>query len=216
MLITPRFRKGKWENDKSEIRHFDKPYFSIGHVLKTGLVIPSKPKTMRFGDVDGYLDFFANTIVRAAGSSHQDAIAERYVAHVKKSTAPETIPLLLPEVRYSREKKHKYRLDFMVIEPATMQRVGFELSPWSSHGRLVGLRGMSQKEINAKARTNREVELAKLKAYFFEHGISTIIFTDGDLKNPDKVFRTIAKFLRPPAARTQQRAEVMARLRDRS
>ena len=68
LLITPRFRNGKWENDKSEIRHFDKPYFSIGHVLKTGLVIPSRPKTKRFDDVDGYLDLFANTIVRAAGS----------------------------------------------------------------------------------------------------------------------------------------------------
>lgn len=40
LLITPRFKDGQWENDKSEIRHFKQQYWTISHILKTGLVIP--------------------------------------------------------------------------------------------------------------------------------------------------------------------------------
>lgn len=39
-MITPRFKNGNWENDVSEIRHFRQDYFTIGHILETGLVIP--------------------------------------------------------------------------------------------------------------------------------------------------------------------------------
>lgn len=129
LLVTPRFRNGQWENDKSEIRHFKETYFTIGHVLCTGLVVPGKSKPLNFLGVEAYLAFFENSLVRMAGSQHQDRIAERYVKYVEQSTEPEEIPLLLPEVRYSRDRKHRYRLDFMIVESATMMRVGFELSP---------------------------------------------------------------------------------------
>ncbi len=42
---SPRFANGQCENDKSEIRHFPHRYFSIGHVLATGLVIPGRKAT---------------------------------------------------------------------------------------------------------------------------------------------------------------------------
>lgn len=42
LLITPRFKNGNWENDVSEIRRFRQDYFTIGHILETGLVIPMK------------------------------------------------------------------------------------------------------------------------------------------------------------------------------
>jgi hypothetical protein len=215
LLVTPRFSNGQWENDKSEIRHFKHPYFSIGHVLETGLVIPGRKRRQPFHDIDAYLSFFENTLVRLAGSLHQNAVAERYVDHVKKSADPYSVPLLLPEVRYSREKKHQYRLDFMVVEPSSMRRIGFELSPWSSHGRLLGIGSMTQKQINAKASENRATELAKLREYFLKHGISIVVFTDDQLKNPDMVFEEISTYLGEPEARTQQEAEVMARLRKR-
>ena len=35
ILVTPRFKNGNWENDVSEIRHFKKDYFTIGHILET-------------------------------------------------------------------------------------------------------------------------------------------------------------------------------------
>lgn len=46
IAVTPRFnrRSSQWENDKSEIRHFDKLYWSIGHILRTGLVIPGRER----------------------------------------------------------------------------------------------------------------------------------------------------------------------------
>ena len=34
LLVTPRFVKGEWENDKSEIRHFRPAYWTVGHVLE--------------------------------------------------------------------------------------------------------------------------------------------------------------------------------------
>lgn len=42
LLITPRFRDGDWENDKSEIRKLKSDYFTVGHVLESGLVVPGK------------------------------------------------------------------------------------------------------------------------------------------------------------------------------
>jgi hypothetical protein len=37
LLVTPRFANGQWENDKSEIRAFASGYWTVGHVLTTGL-----------------------------------------------------------------------------------------------------------------------------------------------------------------------------------
>ena len=42
ILITPQFKKGVWENDKSEIRHFKPKYWTIGHIIETGLVVPDE------------------------------------------------------------------------------------------------------------------------------------------------------------------------------
>ncbi|CDZ77816.1 hypothetical protein BN59_02106 [Legionella massiliensis] len=36
-LVTPKFRNGSWVNGNSEIRRFRKRYWSIGHILQTGL-----------------------------------------------------------------------------------------------------------------------------------------------------------------------------------
>jgi hypothetical protein len=54
LLVTPRFGKHGWENDKSEIRHFKPRYWSVGHVLQSGLVIPDKNKTISFNTVEDY------------------------------------------------------------------------------------------------------------------------------------------------------------------
>lgn len=82
------------------------------------------------------------------------------------------IPLLIPELRYGGlAAKHEYRLDFTIVNPHTLSKVGFELSPWSTHGELTGTKAKSQKEINAEARANFEKEMRKLKAYFRKLGI---------------------------------------------
>lgn len=142
LFVTPRFGANGWENDKSEIRHFPKCYWTIGHVLHTGLVIPGKDQRITFQDVEQWLSFFENTLVRASGSIHEQEIATRYSVFVRKSSAPEGVPLLIPEFRYNGVfGKHKYRLDFTIVNPFTIQKVGFELSPWSTHGALLGRAG---------------------------------------------------------------------------
>jgi len=78
LLVTPRFRNSQWENDKSEIRAFSEGYFTIGHVLETGLVIPSRKRKFTFSDVDQYLMFFRDLFVRNSGSQYEYEIADFY------------------------------------------------------------------------------------------------------------------------------------------
>ncbi len=211
LLVTPRFHDGQWENDKSEIRHFRPRYWSIGHVLTTGLVIPGKDKRQTFADVDAYLDFFENVLVRHSGSKYQIKIAERYSEFVRAAADPHTVPLLIPELRYAGlTAKHKYRLDFCVIDPMTMNKVGFELSPWSSHGELTGLKGLTQKAINELAAGNFEKEMKKHKDFFRHQGIFVLIYTDTDLADINAVFADIAKYLVPASAPKQLKFHILS------
>jgi hypothetical protein len=204
LLVTPRFQDGQWENDKSEIRHFKHQYWSIGHILETGLVIPFKEEKIDFHDIEQYLTFFKNVLVRNSGSSHEREIAERYCDFVRASDVPEKVSLLIPELRYGGiSKKHLYRLDFTVINPFNMGKVGFELSPWSTHGMLSGTRGKTQKKINEEALANFEKEIKKLKSFFLNRGITVLIYTDTDLMDYDSIFEQIAKYLSPTQAPKQ-------------
>jgi hypothetical protein len=204
LLVTPRFAGGDWQNDRSEIRHFKPGYWTIGHVLETGLVIPGKDKKMAFADVDTYLGFFENVLVRHSKSTYQVELAEQYCAYVRAAADPLAVPLLIPELRYEgRATKHKYRLDFCVIDPVTMQKTGFELSPWSSHGELTGTKGKTQKAINAEASANFDKEMKKHKGYYKKHGIFALIYTDADLADMDGVFADIEDCLGQKPMMTQ-------------
>ena len=210
LLVTPRFRDGAWENDKSEIRRFDRTYWTIGHVLKTGLVIPGVDERISFTTVDQYLAFFKNTLVRASGSTHEMEIASRYCNFVRAASDPLRVPLLIPEFRYAGiETKHQYRLDFCVIHPYEGTRVGFELSPWSTHGKITGTRNKTQAQINEEAKSNFEDEMQKAKSFFRRHGIVVLIYTDSDLSHPQTVFDDIARFLHPRQAAKQLSFKVM-------
>lgn len=50
---------GEWENDVSEIRHFKPNYWTIGHVLETGLVVPHSPQRIEFFTIEQYLGIFS-------------------------------------------------------------------------------------------------------------------------------------------------------------
>lgn len=192
IFITPRFNKNKqqWENDGSEIKFFPKLYWTIGHILHTGLVIPNRMEIFPFESVEQYLIFFLNTLVRASGSKYEYELAEYYCNYVRNSNNPENIPLLIPEYRYAGiEKRHKYRLDFTLVNPYTLQRFGFELSPWSTHGRLTGTAGMNQQQINELAKENFEREMRKHKDFFKKHNIFIRIYTDKDIEDIGNIFK---------------------------
>lgn len=216
LLVTPRFTNEEWENDKSEIRKFDHGYWTIGHVLKTGLVIPKKDKTFKFNDIEQYLLFFTDTLVRNSGSGYEYAIAEQYADFVRESENPLDVPLLIPEFRYrGLEKKHKYRLDFLIINPYTLNRYGIELSPWSTHGYLSKTKDLTQKKINEIAQGNFEKETKKLRDYFKTHGIYTLVYTDEQLANCAELFRReIAPLLKAEKPSNQLSFQIMEEFDD--
>ena len=212
LLVSPRFVNGNWENDGSEVRKFVPDYFTIGHVLKTGLVVPFVDEIMTFHTVDDYLKFFKNTLVRNSGSSHEFAIANRYCAFVKEHNNPKVVPLLIPEFRYGGiEKKHIFRLDFTIINPYTMDKYGFELSPWSTHGELTGIKNKSQRQVNDEARENFEKEMKKHKDFYRKHGVYSFIYTDQDLGNIDSIFSDITKFLNPEKMHKQLKIHTLSK-----
>lgn len=189
LLVTPRFKDGNWENDKSEIRAFKREYWTIGHVLETGLVIPNENESVQFGNVQNYLNFFRNVLVRNSGSIHEKSIADLYREYVLSSDSPEKIPLLIPEFRYlGLRPKHEHRLDFMIVDPYSQRRVGIELSPWSTHGYLSGTKGKKQYEINQEAQDNFEKEMEKHRAYFKKHDVTVLIYTDSNLADYQELF----------------------------
>jgi hypothetical protein len=195
LLVAPRFANGDWENDESEIRHFAPLYWTIGHVLETGLAVPGKDQIMDFPKVDHYLKFFENVLVRGTASSHQKKIAAMYSDFVRASDRPLDIPLLIPEFRYNgRAAKHEHRLDFCVIDPHTLDKVGFELSPWSSHGKLT-IKGKTAAAINDEAKANAEKDARKVRKYFRKHGVFVLTYTDADLAKPDALFADIRNHL---------------------
>jgi len=212
LLITPRFsdRNQQWENDKSEIRHFQPLYWTIGHALQTGLVIPSKKEIMTFASVEDYLAFFVNVLVRNSGSEYEYAIAQMYREYVLSTPEPDRVPLLIPELRYEGfAKKHLYRLDFTIIDPFELSKVAFELSPWSSHGYLSRTKSLSQAQINDLAKDNFEREMRRHKAYFRKYGIFTLIYTDSDLSDLATIFTDMRQFLAPKTSAQQLRFHII-------
>ncbi len=211
LLVTPRFRNSQWENDKSEIRAFPQAYWTIGHVMQTGLVIPGKDKIFKFGDIEQYLLFFQDTLVRNSGSKYEYELAGHYCDYVRSNPNPELVPLLIPEFRYAGLKvKHIYRLDFMVINPYTLDKIGFELSPWSTHGYLTKIGDLTQKKINELAADNFAKEMRKHRAYFKEHGVFCLIFTDDILKDTKALFEDeILPYLEPEKPQVQLSFEII-------
>lgn len=208
LLVTPRFKDEKWENDKSEIRAFSKTYWSIGHV------IPNQEKIFKFNDIEQYLLFFQDTLVRNSGSKYEYEIAGHYCDYVKSSANPELVPLLIPEFRYAGLlQKHIYRLDFLIINPYTLNKVGFELSPWSTHGYLRKINGLTQKKINEMAADNFAKEMKKHRAYFKKHNVFCLIYTDDDLQDTKNIFEEeILPYLEPEKPPVQLEFQIIEEL----
>lgn len=194
LLVTPRFVSGQWENDKSEIRHFKHPYWTLSHVMETGLCYMGENKLRTFTKLEDYLQFFRD-LVRRTKSQYQLEIADRYIDYVSNHERPLSIPILIPELRYDPFKnKHEHRLDFLIINPWSMEKSGFEFSPWSSHGELkVAKRTLA--EYNKDAQESFEKEMRKHKKYWRRYGVSYIVYTDGDLADISAIWNEMRSHL---------------------
>lgn len=197
LFIAPALRIGEWTNDKSQMRREPYHYWTIGHVLASGLVVPEKEKPMTFQNVDGFLDFYETVLARTSKSNFEKIFSAKYSEFVREAVSPQDIPLLIPELRYAgKDTNHLYRLDFCVLNPYTMKMLGFEISPASSHISIQGIRsGKTQKKMNEELAEKWAKEADKRNRYFRDFGIYVITFADPDLEDTDTCFTSIQSAL---------------------
>ncbi|WP_174840062.1 topoisomerase II [Shewanella sp. Iso12] len=201
LLISPTHRFGEWTNDKSQMRRENYAYWTVEHVLETGLIAPESEEPVIFPDIQAFLTFYQTVLARVSNSEYEQAISTRYLDYIRESDAPESVPLLIPELRYvGKEVKHLYRLDFSVLNPYTMRMLGFEISPASSHMSIAGSTKKTQKTLNEELSAKWSKEADKRNAYFEKYGITTVTFTDTDLTNVDQCWEHIKGILEERSA----------------
>lgn len=172
---------GKWTNhDIGNNYLFPADFWTVGHVLVSGLIDYNGDKLLKFDSADEFLEFYMRFIKnQTAYSEYEAKLAWRYCEYVKASDRPRDIPLLIPQYRYGGlEIKHKYRLDFMIINPFTQQIYGLELSPFSSHG--------------MKEQFERDSE--KQNDFVIQKNVKMLSFSDKYLQDTDALFE---KFILP-------------------
>lgn len=172
-------------------------------------MVPFSKDSFQFTTIEEYLNFFINVIVRNSGSQYEYEIAKRYSQFVLNHQTPELIPLLIPEFRYrGLEKKHENRLDFMIIQSENLNKIGFELSPWSSHGQIKRTKDKTQKTINQEASANFENEIDKLRKYFKRYNIYTLVYSDKSIQNIDSIFEDMKPYLEPKTSARQMNLHI--------
>jgi hypothetical protein len=197
LIIAPALRGGQWTNDVSEVRRASYKYWTVGHVMATGLIDPSATSPILFSDLSGLLAFYASILSRVSRSPYEKEIARRYAEYLEASPNPLDEPFLVPELRYAgAEVKHKYRLDYAILNSHVMEFVGFELSPASTHMAVSGTKSRTQADVNRELAENWAGEMRKRNDYFAQFGITTITFADPDLANIGACFGQIKHHLR--------------------
>lgn len=196
LLISPEMRSDEWVNDKSEMRRADFNYWTVRHVMQSGLIDPESDEPVKFDSPKQFSQFYRSILKRVSNSQYEKGIADRYLTYLRKSSTPYEEPFLIPELRFAgKEKKHKYRLDYVVLNPYTMSKTGFEISPASTHMKVDRIRNVTKSEMNDELRDDWAKEMKKRNEYFSKFGINTITFTDEDLSDLDHCFSVIEKYL---------------------
>ena len=196
IMLSPVFRNGKWTNDVSEIRRTRYQYWTVEHILQAGIVSPEIPSPYRFAGLEDFLEFYGHVIIRLSHSVYERQIMKKYVEYLKNKKDYQSVPFLIPELRYlGINAKHQYRLDFTILNSHTRDMIGFEISPQSSHMQIDRIQGKTKDEMNVELRIKWEREMSKRNDYFKDLGISIITFTDKDLLNIDSCFEKMKEFL---------------------
>ncbi len=213
LFITPRFKDGAWENDVSEIRRVTFEYWTIGHVLQSGFLIPDKDQQYETSTLNELFQLYQHVFIRSTGSVHSAAFAKKYEEYVQAHDDPDSLPFLIPEFRYEGATgPHKYRLDFTILSATRNLKVGIELSPWSTHGIVKGKKKLRKSGGEAAIEKERikkwESETQKRNAYFNKFGITTLTFTDTELADVDKAFAQVEPYLSPPTKKHRALPEV--------
>lgn len=206
LLIAPaKLPDGSWRIDHSEIRRAQYEFWTIGHIIKVGGLINAETNQLyRIDTLEDFISFYQNIVYSLSNSQYEKAINTRYIQYLQNSVNPNAEPFLIPELRYEgKNKQHKYRLDFTILNPYTFEYTGFELSPASTHIHVEKVAGKSQADLNKDLSRQWQKECSKRKDYFREYGINTITFADEDLKNIDDCFSEIAEYLQKRGCNSQ-------------
>ncbi len=195
LLIAPQKTSTGWRIDKSEIRKANYCYWTVGHIMETGLIEPSKNILIKFNDLDEFYNFYLITFGSSTKSTYERRIYLKYVDYLKASSDPMNEPFLIPEFRYKGlETYHEHRLDFTVLNQHSVEFIGYEISPVSTHMQVANLKE-GQLKVNQELKGKWEKEMAKRNKYFGTFGITTNTFTDTDLKDIDSCFNQIKSVL---------------------
>lgn len=195
LVIAPEYSPNGWRIDKSEIRRVNYDYWTIGHIMHTGLIDANLKKPITFDTVDHFYMFYRSVLEGLSNSKYEKIIYEKYIDYLKKSAKLEEEPFLIPEFRYAGfEKEHKYRIDFTVLNQHSLDFVGFELSPASSHMSIGGLKE-KQYKVNEELSQKWEKEMEKRNNYFDTFGVTIKTFTDKHLQDIDNCFEQIIEVL---------------------
>jgi len=196
LLIAPVYRSVGWTNDVSEIRRASYMYWTVGHVMNTGLVDPENNELIKFKAIDELISFYRNILKRVSNSLYEKQIFDFYTDYLKRSSDPFSEPFLIPEFRYEGlEVNHRYRLDFTILNAHTMELIGFEFSPHSTHMSVAGIKTKKQKEVNEELSTKWDKEMGKRNKYLSQFDITTITFSDSYLADIASCFKVMEDYL---------------------
>ncbi|GHB56234.1 topoisomerase II [Persicitalea jodogahamensis] len=196
LIIAPVLKFDGWTNDISEIRRANFMYWTIGHVIATGLIDPENNELYTFSTLLDLLNFYKRILKRISNSLYEKQIFDLYVEYLKNAEDPFSEPFLIPELRYAGlEVEHEYRLDFTILNSHTMEMIGFEFSPHSTHMAVSKIKNKKQIEVNAELSKKWDKEMSKRNKYFSNYGIITLTFTDTNLINIENCFSIMKKYL---------------------
>ena len=191
--ITPVFRNGLIENDHSEIRKVSFTYWTLSHILSTGIVDQTSRAWYSFTDYSHLINFLY-LFPQRSNSKYELDFLQRYINYLNCSRDPLNEPLLIPEFRYGEsEICHKWRTDFLILNSYTNDHVAIELSPKSTHG-------------------DWEKEMTKRNDYLSKYDIAIYTFTDKDLNSIDYCFQQVLPYLQNREVKKESKEIVLERL----
>jgi hypothetical protein len=163
--------------------------------MQTGLIDPMMSDPIKFADLNSFYSFYQSVLKRLSNSNYEQEICDLYIDYLKSSVEPLNEPFLIPEFRYAGlTKNHEHRLDFTILNQHTVEFIGFEISPASSHMSVSNLK-QKQVTVNDELKKNWEKEMSKRNKYFDTFGITTKTFTDTHLKDINACFDQIKQVL---------------------
>lgn len=203
IYITPVRRNNTIVNDRSEIRRVKFKYWSIGHIMTTGIYNCDTDEIIKFDTYRNLINFFIS-LSKDSHPTYEQPVFNLYIEYLKNKYnncidtknidfINNSEPILIPEFRFSGENKHKYRMDFTILNSNINRYYSFEISPTSSHIYPSAPLDSYESKIELKDKWNKEMN--KRNEYLYDFDICTITFSDNHLKNLQNCFNIILEYI---------------------